>query len=75
MIDNPAYKGKGRLCKKIYWCCALRYPNGINRGIKKEAYTKFDHDLRNSLNHIYGEHSNYFGFCKEKTPANENTSS
>ncbi|CAC5366256.1 unnamed protein product [Mytilus coruscus] len=40
---------------------------------RKETIKKLEHDIRNSLNHIYGEHSNCYDICKTRTTANENT--
>ncbi|CAC5426536.1 unnamed protein product [Mytilus coruscus] len=76
VVDNPAYKGKGRLCKNT----RIRLTSAVGCAIgmrsleedRKEAIKKLEHDIRNSSNHIYGEHSNCSNFCKAKTPANEN---
>ncbi|CAC5388503.1 unnamed protein product [Mytilus coruscus] len=77
VVDNPSYKGKGRLCKTT----RIRLTSAVRCAIRmrsleedrKEAIKKIEHDFRNSLNHIYGEHSNCSEFCKAKTTANENT--
>ena len=80
LVDaNPLYKGKNKLTKnlRIKITSAVRCAIAIRskeakQGNKKEIIKLLDHDIRNSIYHLTGNHENCSNFCREK---NESTKS
>ncbi|XP_069120879.1 uncharacterized protein [Argopecten irradians] len=71
VIDNPSFKGKGNLTKAV----RIRMVTAVRCAIRmrssnpnKEAAVKLlAHDIRNSVHHIFGDHTKCSkDFCKAK---------
>ena len=71
--DKPYYKGKGGLTKNII----TRITKGVRSAIKmrssevsnsgkEQAVKKLEHDIRNSVFHVYGDHSRCSDFCRRR---------
>ena len=77
LVDgNPSYKGKGNLTKasrvKITSAvrCAIRMRS--KEEDKQKAARSLEKDIKNSVYHIFGDHSNCSDdFCKSKTTCHE----
>ncbi|XP_069134324.1 uncharacterized protein [Argopecten irradians] len=70
--ENPSYKGKGNLCKSTRIRltssirCAIRMRSSLPD--KKKAAKLLEHDIRNSIFHIYGQHDKCsLDFCKARS--------
>ncbi|XP_021375757.1 uncharacterized protein LOC110464719 [Mizuhopecten yessoensis] len=68
VFDKPHYKGSGGLTKMIRVRlttavrCAIRMRS--KEACKRTATQKLDHDIRNSVHHIFGDHTRCTDFCK-----------
>jgi hypothetical protein len=75
VADKPYYKGKNKLTKPIRVRlttavrCAIRMRS--KESDRPAAIRKLEHDIRNSVFHIYGQHGNCSEFCKVKTASQE----
>ncbi|XP_021338853.1 uncharacterized protein LOC110440231 [Mizuhopecten yessoensis] len=72
VVDKPAYKGKGRLTKFMRVRlttavrCAIRLRSKDEDKI--QAARQLEHDVRNSVHHVFGDHSHCSDFCKSRSP-------
>lgn len=70
VADNPLYKGAHKLSKSIRMRitsavrCAIRMRS--TNTDRKIASKLLAHDIKNSIHHIFGNHSNCSDFCKAK---------
>ena len=68
--QNPSYKGKGNLTKNTRIRlvsavrCAIRMRSKQDN--KKEAVRLLEKDIRNSIDHVLGQHQNCSDFCKKR---------
>ncbi|VDI26963.1 Hypothetical predicted protein [Mytilus galloprovincialis] len=68
VVETPTYKGKGKLCKRTRIRitsavrCAIRMRSKEKDKLKGEKQLEFD--IRNTLSHVYGDHTRCSEFCK-----------
>ncbi|CAC5392904.1 unnamed protein product [Mytilus coruscus] len=64
-LETPTYKGKGKLCKRTrirITRCAIRMRSKEKDKLKAAKQLEFD--IRNTLSHVYGDHTRCSEFCK-----------
>ncbi|KAJ8314129.1 hypothetical protein KUTeg_008690 [Tegillarca granosa] len=68
--EKPYYKGKGGLTKRVRVriVSAVRCANKMRskEANKSKAIKLMNHDVRNTVHHIFGDHSRCTNFCKSK---------
>jgi len=71
LVENkPHFKGRGNLTKQM----RIRLVKGVRCAIRmrsaesntKTAILKLEHDIRNSIHHLFGNHECCSDFCKKK---------
>lgn len=73
VCDKPHYKGKGKLTKlariRIATAvrCAIRMRSTDAQTDRQKAVQQLDHDIRNAIHHIFGNHTRCSNFCKSST--------
>ena len=73
VIDNPDYKGKNKLTKYM----RIRIVSAVRCSIKLADRTSLNciknlqHDIKNSVYHVFGYHANCGSFCKASAGVSE----
>ncbi|CAG2211913.1 unnamed protein product [Mytilus edulis] len=68
VVETPTYKGKGKLCKRT----RIRITSAVRCAIrmrskekdKLKAAKQLEFNIRNTLSHVYGDHTRCSEFCK-----------
>ena len=71
--DHPEYRGCGGLTKRAIQCITISAHLAIKMHSKTGNVRQLQHDLRNSVAHVFGEHSKCNPkFCKKSTAVHRN---
>lgn len=73
VIDNPDYKGKNKLTKymRIRIVSAVRCSIKLADRTSPNCIKNLQHDIKNSVYHVFGYHANCGSFCKASAGVSE----